>query len=295
VKQLDEGVEILMNDYAESLEEIEVREDKSDERLTRDKMKVLRKYVGKINWLAANTRPDLAIHALELAKKQKDATLKDLRRVNRVVKKVREKECKIMFKKVGDKKDLCILGVGDASYNTDNNSVGGEIIMLGNKKTMDVSPMYWKSGVIRRVCTFPKAAETRSLVKLVDDSVCMLRELSRLMNSRIETRIFTDSRPLLESIGSSGQIEEKNLRQSVALLKQLLEDGEISRYSWIEGSDIVADVFTKAGSKRDVLDEIILENKFKHAQSEDNLVVVADGEIQIKNLVTKAMKKKQDF
>ena len=111
--------------------------------------------------------------------------------MNRVVKKVHEKECRIVFKRVGDKEDLCILGVGDASYNTDDNSVGGEIIMLGNKRTMTVSPIYWKSGVIRRVCTSPKASETRSLVKLVDDSVCMSRQLSRLMNSRIETRIFT--------------------------------------------------------------------------------------------------------
>ena len=73
------------------MDEIEVREDKSDERLMREEMKVLRKYVGKLNWLAANTRPDLAIHALELAKKQKNVTLKDLRSMNRVVKKVHKK------------------------------------------------------------------------------------------------------------------------------------------------------------------------------------------------------------
>ena len=37
--------------------------------------------------MAANTRPDIAIHALELAKKQKKATLKDLREVNNILKK----------------------------------------------------------------------------------------------------------------------------------------------------------------------------------------------------------------
>ena len=76
----------------------------------------------------------------------------------------------------------------------------------------------------------------------------------------------------------------------MALLKQLLEDGEISRYSWIEGSQIVVDIFTKAGSKRDALDEIILKNKFRHAQSQ---VMIDDRKIQIKNLVKKAMKKAQ--
>ena len=46
--------------------------------LTKDELKVLRKYIGKLNWLAANTRPDKAIYALDLAKKQERATLKDL-------------------------------------------------------------------------------------------------------------------------------------------------------------------------------------------------------------------------
>ena len=33
--------------------------------MTRDKLKVLRKFVGKLNFIAANTRPDPAIYALE--------------------------------------------------------------------------------------------------------------------------------------------------------------------------------------------------------------------------------------
>ena len=72
--------------------------------MTKDELKVLRKYIGKLNWLAANTRPDKAIYALDLAKKQKRATLKDLRDVNRVFKKVQEKESKVVFKRIRKKK-----------------------------------------------------------------------------------------------------------------------------------------------------------------------------------------------
>ena len=75
--------------------------------LTKDELKVLRKYIGKLNWLAANTRPDKAIYALDLAKKQKRATLKDLRDVNRVFKKVQEKESKVVFKRIR-KKNTCV-------------------------------------------------------------------------------------------------------------------------------------------------------------------------------------------
>jgi len=193
-----------------------------------------------------------------------------------------------VFKKIAEKDDLCVVGISDASYHQDENAVSGEMILLGNKKTVAASPLYWKSGVISKVCMSPKATETRSLLRLVDDSTCLARQLSALMNTKIETKIYTDSRPLLESIGSSGQIEEKALSQSVASLKQTLEDGEINSCSWIAGTEIVEDVFTKQGLQRESLDEIVLENVFRHAQTQDNLVVYENKEIRIKNLVTKA-------
>ena len=44
-------------------------------------------------------------------------------------------------------------------------------------------------------------------------------------------------------------------------------------YSWIQGEEIVVDVFTMQGSRQDALGEIMDQNKFKHAQTQDNLVV----------------------
>ena len=102
VVKSDDKIIISMEDDTRSLELIEVRSGKPDEPLTREEMKVIRKYVGKINWLAANVRPDLAIDSLELAKKQKKATLKDLRSINRIIKKVYEKDNKVVFRKIGN-------------------------------------------------------------------------------------------------------------------------------------------------------------------------------------------------
>ena len=117
--------------------------------------------------------------------------------------------------------------------------------MLGNEKNMDVSPIYWKSGVIKKVCMSPKAAETRALMKIVDDATNLARQVLQLLGLSIKTRIFTDSRPLLESIGSLGKIEEKKLRQSIMYLKQSLENGDVLGYSWIQGEEIVVDVLKK--------------------------------------------------
>ena len=58
---------------------------------------------------------------LDLARKEKKAILKDLRSVNRVLKKVIEKKCRVNFKKIEEKGDLCGVGVCDASYHHDDN------------------------------------------------------------------------------------------------------------------------------------------------------------------------------
>ena len=165
--------------------------------------------------------------------------------------------------------------------------VSGGMVLLGNKRSLAVNPVYWRSGVVRKVCLSAKAAETRSMIKVVDDTLCLARQVSQLMNTRVETRMFTDSKPLLESIGSSEQVEEKSLRQSVVSLRQNLEDADVDRFSWIPGSEIVADALTKQGPLRESLEEIVARNEFRHALTEDNLVIYEDGVIKIKNLTNK--------
>ena len=142
VKKTETGIEISMEDYAQSLEDINIREAKADEKLTREELKIYRKYVGKLNWLAANTRPDLAIYALDMAKKQKKAVIKDLREINRVLKKVRERESKVVFSRIGNKEELCVIGVSDASYHCSERSVAGEVILLRNLGSKKAAPIY---------------------------------------------------------------------------------------------------------------------------------------------------------
>ena len=53
---------VSMEDYAKSLEKIEIRKGMLDNSLT--EMKIFKKYVGMLSWLASNTRPNLAIYVL---------------------------------------------------------------------------------------------------------------------------------------------------------------------------------------------------------------------------------------
>ena len=92
----------------------EIRSVKGDELLTRTENQLYRKFTGKISWLAANTHPDLAITALQMSKKNASAMIKDLKKIDKVIEKIRDNPCKVEFTKVTEKEDLMLLGVTDA-------------------------------------------------------------------------------------------------------------------------------------------------------------------------------------
>ena len=53
--------------------------------------------------------PDLAIDALEMSKKNANATIRDLKKINKVLSRVKDKPCRVEFKRVGAIDDLMLL------------------------------------------------------------------------------------------------------------------------------------------------------------------------------------------
>ena len=164
----------------------------------------------------------------------------------------------------------------------------GAMIMIGNVKNKRTALVYWKSGVVNRVCTPPKALETRGVMLVVDDTKNVVDQLKDLLNAEIKVKVFTDLRPLLETLGSTSQVAEKGLRKAIAYLKEHLKLGSVESYGWIQGKDIIADILTKTGSKRTELDEIMVEGYFRHALDEKNCVKFKDEEVKIDGLATKS-------
>ena len=104
VSAVNDGIEIEMEDYVKSLEEIkEIRKADRDEYLTKAELKVFRKMTGKLSWLANSTRPDLSYTVLAMLKKNNSAQIKDPRDISRVLKKVKERSSKMKFSRIGPK------------------------------------------------------------------------------------------------------------------------------------------------------------------------------------------------
>ena len=139
---------------------------------------------------------------------------------------------------------------------------------------------------MNRVCTSPKASETRGVMLVVDDAKNAADQLKDLLNAEIKVKVFTDSHPLLETLGSTSQVAEKGLRKAIAYLKEHLKLGSVESYGWIQGKDIIVDILTKTGSKRTELDEIMMEGYFRHVLDEKNCVNFRDREVKIEVLAT---------
>ena len=97
--------------------------------------------------------------------------------------------------------------------------------------------------------TSTKDAETHALFKSTSDAAFVASNVETLLfgdsKNRIKVESFTDSKPLLESIASTRIVENKFLVAEVNALKQLLEDGVVSSFTWVKTEDQLADVLTK--------------------------------------------------
>merc|ERR1712121_259317 len=215
VKVGKESIEVSMEDYAGSVEPIvEIRKADRSEKLTHGELKEYRKYTGKISWLAQETRPDLSYSSLNLAKKNNNATISDLRNVHRLVDKVKNEENKVIYGKIGERESLQVVGIVDSLFKNDDKSVGGMMIVLANEDLTKASPLMWKAKQIDRVCHSSKDAETLGMTKMIDELVYMSRHVEILLygdhKKRMNVRIITDSERTLESIASTRQIERNH-------------------------------------------------------------------------------------
>ena len=189
------------------------------------------------------------------------------------------------------KRDLKIYGLGDASYKCDSKSMGGNLILLGNNINEKVAPIYWKTKTIKQVCHSAKDAETRNSTKLVDDGVYLAKGIEQLMfggkGRKVPVKLFTDSRPTLESIASAKQVERKLLRNAVTDLKEKLIEKEVESYSWLDTKDMIADILTKECKENDAITDILSKGKLRVASNEENLVHFENGAFKLENVKIK--------
>ena len=112
-------------------------------------------------------------------------------------------------------------------------------------------PLYWESKKIRRVVKSTLAAETLAATDAVDMAYYLGYILSQVLYNEdknvIPIQLVVDNYYLYENVYSTKNVTEKRLRIDLAILKQMIHEGELN-ILWTESKCQLADVLTKKGA-----------------------------------------------
>lgn len=217
------------------------------------------------------TRPDLSFDVNHLSSNIINATIKELKDAKRLVEKAKLEPVTLNFTSLGPKEHLRIKLYTDASFNNQSGklkSTEGRVLVLENSKSSKCNVFSWKTKKISRICCSVKGAETRALENGLDEAVHFARMVNEIFEgeinlkqpSQIEVNALTDNKGLWENLNNTRQCDEKLLRNSVALIKQMVENKEVNKIDWVETTSMLADTLTKKGGNGSWLKDVISRN-----------------------------------
>ncbi len=143
IEQLDNELILDQIAYIKELKEIEF-DKKADtyEKLSEELSKRLRSLIGQLAWVAGQTRPDIFFDVCQLSVNFCKATLVDVKKANKCVKRVKMEEVRMCFPDIGDLSKAKLIVYADASFNN-----------LGNGGSQGVtSAFYWEKTINKSYC-----------------------------------------------------------------------------------------------------------------------------------------------
>ena len=89
----------------------------------------------------------------------------------------------------------------------------------------------------------------------LDEAVYYARMIKEIYDGKVNLKnpeqivveAVTDNKSLWESIHNTRQCDEKLLRNSIALIKEMMERSEVKQIDWVDTKGMLADSLTKMG------------------------------------------------
>ena len=140
---------------------------------------------------------------------------------------------------------------------------------MENTESRKVNLFSWKTKKITRICRSVKGAETRALENGLDESIYFARMINEIYSGKVDlknpkqipVKAATDNKSLWENLNNSRQCDEKLLRNSIALVKEMVERCEVETVDWVETSNMLADTLTKRGGSAWWIKSVMEENE----------------------------------
>lgn len=234
----EDHIHIHQQLYATSrVDKVNVPPDADDEQLANAVQKEEnRTAIGRLSWLAKQTRPDLQFAVCQAQRKQQNPTIKDLKDTNKIILSSQKfKENGIRLRKI-EEENMCILAYHDAAWG----NVGAEVqeegdeqwlgshntasqlaslTLVADKKCLTAeggafSVVDWKSKASQRVCRSTFAGETMARCEAFENSLYLRSLLLSITTGQVfggeeagkkmEVHLVTDCRSLYDHIHREG-------------------------------------------------------------------------------------------
>ena len=188
---------------------------------------------------------------IEASTKFKKATVGDLLKVAKVVRKAKSEKSEVIIPNLRDSRNWTFETHTDAALGNLNDgidSTGAHIIFASNKKGK-MAALDWKSSMVKRVVRSSLAAEIMVLIDGIENALHlrnMMEELLNLPKNSIPIKATVDNNSLVASLNSTSSVDDKRLRRDIGAVKQMLERKEVTEVGWCPGNEQLADTMTKA-------------------------------------------------
>ena len=269
ISQAKDGmIRLDQKSYIDNLKAIPLTNERSRDKesnLTEEEIKQLKSVVGKLNWAAGISRPDIGFLVGTICTSKK-ATVQDIITANKVIKEVQMTQTDILFPRFKSLEEISVKVYTDASNANlpDGSSQGGHIVFLTDGQVS--CPVAWHSKKISRIVRSTLAAETLAAVEGCETAYMENRRLAEVITGSPDKMkpitCVTDNHNVFTSAQSTGTLLDKRLHVEMGILRQMVSRNEVC-LEWCKGEDQNSDVLTKLGASGKKLRDVLSCGKLK--------------------------------
>ena len=265
ITQGKDKVTLDQYDYIRSVKTVQVKDKDKERDLTPAETTDYRSLLGKLQWIAGVSRPDIKFDVYLCSRVGKTPKIRNLLELNKIVSRVSSEEKYIVYPKLDLKSKLRLLVYCDASFkNLDSkvNSGRGYVIFLNSGPQVCV--LAWNAGKTNTVCTSVLASESLAMKDAVSHSIWLRAILVEALFGRnsemslLDIIVLTDSKQLYSNLYSTKYVSDHALRLVTESLKDKMAKGEIAEVRHVTSDEQLADCLTKSGVNTFKLDSILM-------------------------------------
>lgn len=277
IQRLENGsFSLSQPDYSEQIAEIfmtKKRWNETDSPATPSEKQQMRSVLGAISWHAGQLAMDLSAPVGLLLSKVNSATVLELVQTNKLLRQAKVKKGLVLMIHPIKIEELMVTTWVDASYanRPDGSSTKGVLVGCTSTKILqgsleEVSPIYWSSSKITRVCRSSASAETRAAVDGEDQMFAVRFQLAEFLVRHanvwdcdatvrsVPGALISDSKNVYDRVSQTMLTlkgAEKRSDIETLCLKEAMSHSEV-QIRWVNGDSQLANSLTKENESHQI-------------------------------------------